>query len=135
MTLLLLLSLSLGWTTSYAKGESVVLEKGDPAPSEGVFYSLEQNNSLLRTLLRRRHRYEQLEDEAAVLKAHILVLQQKLDLVDLRLRNEEIRSQIAKDSCPSLWERKVGFCVGIGAGISTTGEVDAMAGVVYGMRW
>ncbi len=125
--------LSLTWITSYAG--SIALKAGDPAPEEGVFYPLEAANALNRTLRERRHRYEQAQDEVMLLKARIVVLQAEIDLWDQRLRNEEIRSQIAKDSCPGLWERKVGFCVGVGAGISTTGEVDAMAGVVYGWRF
>jgi len=69
------------------------------------------------------------------LEKKILRLQREIEDWDLRLRNEEIRTQIAKDSCPSLWERKVGVCIGLGAAMDTQGTSGHPGRDSFGVRF
>jgi len=117
--------LSVLWTPLEA---SETIKKGEPAPVDGILYDLQDHNELLRE-------YGLMKADITYLEKKILRLQREIEDWDQRLRNEEIRAQIAKDSCPGLWERHVGWCVGVGAGINTEGTIDAQAAVVYGLRW
>ena len=136
------------YTTSYA--DSSAFSEGFPVArdlcagtfggdcqwiGEGVYYPLQDHNTLIRTLRDRRHQTEAARDEVMLLKARLVVLGAKLDLELQRTKNAEIRAEIAKESCPSLWEHHVGWCVGVGAGVDTTGSIDAQASVIYGLRW
>ena len=148
--LLLLIALSLIWTTSWTKAESTALAEGDLVPlelcldlngepcfwqGEGVYYPLEAHNSLIQALQGRRHRYESAEDTIAVLEARIARMGKQLERESQRLLNCEEDVIIAKESCPSMWERHVGWCAGVGASINTDGDVDASANVTYGFRF
>ena len=115
------------WTALEASN-SVTLKQGHPAPFSGILYDLDNHNELLRE-------YALMKADITYLEKKILRLQREIEDWDLRLRNEEIRTQIAKDSCPGLWERKVGICIGLGAAVDTQGEVDTAAAIVYGWRF
>ncbi len=143
-----LLALTLSITATYA--DSSAFSEGFLVPptlcagtfggdcqwiDEGNYYPLSDHNALIRTLRDRRHQTEAAQDEIMLLKARLVVLEAKLDLELQRTKNAQIRAEIAKESCPSLWEQHVGWCAGIGAGINTEGTVDAQAAVIYGLRW
>ena len=138
------------WTGSWTRADSTALFESFPVPEsmcagtsggschwilDGVFYPTPDHNALIKTLKARRHRYEAAEDEIMLLEARIVVLEAKLDLEAQRLENAEIRAEIAKESCPTWFEQRVGWCAGVGASVDTQGRVDASAGVLYGFKF
>ncbi len=152
--LVTLLVLGMTWTTSWADRTAlhedaqvpVDLCTGVPSlqPTEpgiciwivpGVFYPTEDVNTIKRELRERRHEIESRDEQIAMLEAHIVTLEKKLALETKRVENARIDVEIAEESCPGFFERKVGWCAGVGASMDTQGRIDAAAGIVYGFRF
>ncbi len=82
----------------------------------------------------RRHRYELAEARVKSLQATVDVITEELNLKELELQREVIRTDIERLKRPGFLERHVGFALGVGACYSES-EVEACGAVIYGVRW
>jgi len=112
----------------------LTVKAGDPAPSDGHFFSDDALRSVFDELADRRLKIEALEADLALAKVELDYWQKRQQTMDARVSLLRAEIDLATAKTPGWYKKHFGLTIGLAGSMNTAGDVHGGIGACWGWK-